>query len=78
MKNPILIRPAGLERWLIGLPQGAISDLGDLKLHRYNRFNIELLEGKKKYAFKDHCSKDNTSTVKGKSTTTRYVLVFEF
>ena len=47
MKNPILIRPTGLERGLIGLPDGAISDLGDPKLHRYNRFNIEFLEGKK-------------------------------
>ena len=37
----------GLEIGLRGLPQDAISDLGDLKLHRYNRFNIELLEGKK-------------------------------
>jgi hypothetical protein len=63
----------GLERVLRGLLQGAISDLGDMKLHRYNRFNIELLEGKKKYAFNDHCSKDNTSTIKSKSATTRYV-----
>ena len=52
---------------------GAISNLGDPKLHRYNRFNIELLEGKKKYALKDHFTKDNTSTVKGKSATTRYI-----
>ena len=63
----------GLERGLRGLLQGAISDLRDPKLHRYSRFNIELLEGKKKYAFKDHYSKDNTSTVKGNSATTRYV-----
>ena len=63
----------GLERGLRGLPQGTILDLGDLKLHIYIRFNIELLEGKKKYAFKDHCSKDNTSTVKGKSAKTRHV-----
>ena len=63
----------GLERGLRGIPQEKILDLGYLKLHRYNRFNIELLEGKKKYAFKDHCSKDNISTVKGKFSTTRYV-----
>ena len=69
----MLIRPTGLERGIIGIPQEKILDLGDLKLHKYNRLNIGLLEGKKKYAFKDHCSKDNTSTVKGKSTTTRYV-----
>ena len=68
----MLIRHTRWERGLIGLPQDEISDLGDLKLHRYSRFNIDLLEGKKKYAFKDHCSKDNTSTVKVKSTTTRY------
>ena len=68
-----------MERGLRRLPHDAISNLGDLKLHRYNRFNIELLEGKKKHAFKDHCSKDNTSTVKGKYATTRYVLLlFEF
>ena len=47
MKNPILIRPTGLEIRLKGIPQDEILDLGDLKLHRYNRFNIELLEGKK-------------------------------
>ena len=69
----MLIRPTGLERGLIGLPQDEIFDLGDLKLHRYSRFNIMILECKKKYAFKDHCSKANTSTVKGKSATTRYV-----
>ena len=69
----MLIRPTGLERVLRGLPQDEIADLGDLKLHRYSRFNIELLEGKKKYAFKDHCSKDKTSTVKGNSAPTRYV-----
>ena len=68
----MLIRPTRLERGLIRLPQDEISNLGDLKLHRYSRFNIELLEGKKKYAFKDHCTKDNTSIVKGKSATTRY------
>ena len=50
----------GLERGLKGIPHGEISDLGDLKLHRYNKFNIKLLEGKKKDAFKDHCSKDHT------------------
>ena len=63
----------GLEIGLIGQPQDEFSDLGDMKLHIYNRFNIELLEGKKRYAVKDHCNKDHTSTVKGKSTTTRYV-----
>ena len=63
----------GLERGLKGLPQDTISDLGDIKLHRYNRFNIKLLEGKKKYAFKDHYSKHNTSTIKGNSATTRYI-----
>jgi len=73
LKNPISVRPMGLERGLRGLPQDEISNLGDSKLHRYNRFNIELLEGKKKYAFKDHCSKDHTSPVKGKSATARYV-----
>ena len=57
----------------MGLRKDEISDLGDLKLHRYNRFYSYLLEGKKKYAFKDHCSKDNTSIDKGKSATTRYV-----
>ena len=73
MKNPILIRPWGLERGLRELPQDKISDPRDPKLHRYNRFNIELIEGKKKHAFKDQCTKDHTSTVKGKSPTTRYV-----
>jgi len=69
----------GLERGFRGLPQDEISDLGDPKLHRYNRFNIKLLEGKTKYAFKDHWSKDHKSTVKGKSATKRYVcLVFAF
>ena len=63
----------GLERGLRGLPQDIILDLGDLNLHKYIRFNIEPLEGKKKYAFKDHCNKDNASTVKGKFATARYV-----
>ena len=63
----------GLERGLRGLPQDTISNLENMKLHRYNRFNIKLLEGKKKYAFKDHCSKDNTSIIKVKSATTSYV-----
>ena len=63
----------GLEIGLRGLPQDAISDLGDMKLHICNLFNIDLLEGKKKYAFKDHCNKDNTSTIKGNSATKRYV-----
>ena len=63
----------GLEQGLRMLPQGAILDLGDPKLHRYNIFNIELLEGKNKYAFKDHCIKENTSIGKGKSATKRYV-----
>ena len=79
LKNPIFIRPVGLERGLRGLPHDEISDPRDPKLHRYNRFNIELLEGKKKRAFKDHYSKDHTSTVKGKSPIARYVLlVFTF
>jgi len=63
----------GVEIGLIGLPKDEIIDLGDPKLHRYNIINIKLLEGKKKYAFKDHCSKCHTSTVKGKFTTRRYV-----
>ena len=63
----------GLEIGLKGIPLDAISDLGYLKLHKYNKFDIDLLEGKKKYAFKDHCNKENTSTFKGKSATTRYV-----
>ena len=67
LKNTILIRPVGLERGIKGLWQGKISDFRDTKLHRYNRFNIELLEGKKNHAFKDHCSKDHTSTVTGRS-----------
>jgi len=54
LKNPILIKHVGLERGLTGLPQYEISDPGKPKLHRYNRFNIELLEGKKIHAFKDH------------------------
>ena len=62
-----------LDRGLRGLPQDEISDPGDPKLHIYSRFNIELLEGKKKHAFKDHCSKDYTPTVKGKSPIARYV-----
>ena len=79
LKNPISVWLVGLERRVGGLPQDEISDLGDLKLHRYNRFNIKLPEGKKKYAFKDHCTKDHTSTVKGKSSPERYVwLVFSF
>jgi len=63
----------GLERGLRGIPHDLNSDPGDPKLHRYNIFNIELLEQKKKYAFKDRCSKDHTSTIKGKSRTARYV-----
>lgn len=79
MKNQILIKYVGLERGLKGISQNEILDLGDHKLHKYNRFSIELLEGKKKHALKDHCSKDHISTVKGKSPTTRYVwLVFTF
>jgi len=63
----------GLERGLRGIPQDKISDPVDLKLPKYNKFNIELLEGKKNHTFKDHCSKDHTSTVKGKSPTSRYI-----
>ena len=66
----------GLEGGLRGLPKDTILDLGDMKLHRYNRFNIELLEGKKKYAFKDHGSKKNTSTVKGKSANKVCMIIF--
>ena len=62
-----------MERGLKGLPQNEISDPKELKLHRYNIFKIELLEGKKKHAFKDHYSKDHTSTVEGKSPIARYV-----
>jgi len=43
LENPISIKLMGLERGLIGLPHDKISDLVDLKLQRYNRFNIELL-----------------------------------
>ena len=63
----------GLERELRGIPRDKILDPGDPKLHRYNKFKIELLEGKKKHAFKDHYNKDHTSTIKGKYPTTRYV-----
>ena len=63
----------GLERGLRFLPQENKLDPADQKLHRYNRLNIELLEGKKKHAFKDHCSKDHSSTVKGKSPTEIHV-----
>lgn len=73
LKNPILIRPMGLQRGPGGLRQDKISDPEDPKLHRYNRLNIKLLEGKKNHAFKDHCSKDHTSIVKGKSSIARYV-----
>jgi len=73
LKNPILIRLVGLHRGLRGLPQDEILDPRDLKLQRHNKFNIKLLEGKKKQAFKDHCSKDHTLTVKGKSPTATYV-----
>jgi len=61
----------GLERMLRGISQDSISNPTDPKLHRYNIFNIELLEGKKKHAFKDHCSKDYISIFKGKYPTTR-------
>lgn len=72
LKNPILIRHVELEKGLKGLPQNEILDPRDPKLHKYNIFNIELLKGKKKHAFKDHYSKEHTSTVKGKSPT-KYV-----
>lgn len=62
-----------LEIGFIEIPQEEISDLRDMKLHRYNKFNIELLEGKKSYGFKDHYSKDHTSTAKDKSATKGYV-----
>jgi len=38
----------GLERGLRGISQDAISDLGDPKLQRYNRFNIEILQSEKR------------------------------
>lgn len=63
----------GLERGFKRLSQENISDLGYLKLHRYNKFNMELLESEKMYAFKGHDNKDHTPPVKGKSTTTSYV-----
>lgn len=66
MNNPISIKHMGFERGFRGLLQYKISDLSDLKLHRYNGFNIELLDGKTKYALKDHCSNEHTSTVKRK------------
>ena len=37
-----------LERKHRGLLHDQKSDIGDLKKQRYTRFNIELLEGKKK------------------------------
>jgi len=43
----MLIRIAVLERKPRGLPQNEISNLGDPKLHRYNTFNIELLQSEK-------------------------------
>ena len=73
LKNPILIRPIGLKRGLRVLPQDEMLGPVDPNLHRYNRFNIELLECKKKHAFKDNYSKDHTSTINDKSHTTRYV-----
>jgi len=75
LKNPILICPMWLVIGLIGLPQDKVADPRYPKSHRYNRFNIKLLEGKKKHAFKDHYSKDHTSIVKGKSPTTRCILL---
>ena len=63
----------GLEGRLRGLPQEKVLYHGDPKLHRYKKFNIKLIEYKKKNAFKDHCSKDHTSAVKGMSPTMRYV-----
>jgi len=48
LENPILIRLVELEGGLIGLPHFTILDLGDLKFHRYIRFNIELLQSEKR------------------------------
>ena len=39
------------ERRLIGIPQKQSLDLGDSKLHSYNRFKIELLKAKKMHKF---------------------------
>lgn len=47
LENPISIRLTGLEIGLSGLPQDKILILGDLKLHRYDRFNIDLLQREK-------------------------------
>ena len=38
----------GLERGLSGIPKNTILELGDLKLQRYNRLNIELLQSEKR------------------------------
>ena len=47
LKNPNQVRPVAFKSIFRGLPQDLISDIEDLKSHRYIRFNIELLEGKK-------------------------------
>ena len=47
-KNPNWVRPMALERWLRGLLQDRKAYIEDLKWQRYTRFNIKLLEGKKK------------------------------
>ena len=48
LKNPNWVRPMALERRLRGILQDWKLDIEDLKWQRYTRFNIELLEGKKK------------------------------
>ena len=47
-KNPNWVTHMALERWLRGLIHDWKLDIEDLKWQRYTRFNIELLEGKKK------------------------------
>ena len=48
MKNPNWVRPVALEKQLRGIPQDRKLDIGNLKQQRYTRFNMELLEDKKK------------------------------
>ena len=73
MENLILIRLAGFERGLRRIPQDEISDPGDPELHRYNEFNIELIEGKKSMHSRITAIRTYTSTVKSKSPIARYV-----
>lgn len=48
LENLILIKLVALERGRRGLLQVEISDLGDLKFQRYNRFKIKLLKARKR------------------------------